>query len=225
MGNPTFPEGIAKLDNLLRPGTPLKLDILVSNDRQPAATAVKKAQHSYNFVYDDQAEVRKTFEHPINVNLTRVAKMRNSYVHAFVSAAGADGAWQGIQRGSGTLVKYINPPPERPKFDLMSGDQCPEHREATYGEDEKLARGIPFVQVRLVHDLLAYPHGYMQPIRDQTGKSWYVPQVFVDESWMTDDQLVKFNESENLFTAEITFDLMSGGRWRFQNHMMRSLKS
>jgi hypothetical protein len=222
---PTFPEGIQTLDNLIRPGTPLTLDIFVSNEKQPTNTAVKKAQHTYDFVYDDQAAVRKTFEHPIKVNLTRISKMKNSYVHAFVSLAGKDGSRQVIQRGSGTLVKYITPPEYRPKFDLMSGNICPEQREATYGEDEKLARGIPFVQVRLVHDDLAYPHGYMQPIKDHTGRHWYVPQVFVDESWMTDDQLVKFNESDNTFTAEITFDLMSGGRWRFQNHMMRSLKS
>ena len=31
---------------------------------------MKKAQHTYDFVYDDQAAVRKTFEHPIKVSIT-----------------------------------------------------------------------------------------------------------------------------------------------------------
>ena len=32
---PTFPEGIQTLDNLIRPGTPLTLDIFVSNEKSP----------------------------------------------------------------------------------------------------------------------------------------------------------------------------------------------
>ena len=31
---------------------------------------MKKAQHTYDFVYDDQVAVRKTFEHPIKVSST-----------------------------------------------------------------------------------------------------------------------------------------------------------
>ena len=42
----------------------------------------------------------------------------------------------------------------------------------------------------------------------------YHPQLFVDEFWMSDDQLIKLNATGNGFHAAISFDLMSSGEAR-----------
>jgi hypothetical protein len=37
-------------------------------------------------------------------------------------------------------------------------------------------------------------------------------------------QLIKLNRSDNSFSTDVSFDLMSAGRWRFQRHMEQSFK-
>merc|ERR1712032_407547 len=74
------------------------------------------------------------------------------------------------------------------------------------------------MEVRLVHDSLAYPDFMVGPRE-------YMPRAFVDEFWMTDDQLVRLNTSgTNEFEVEVHFNLMSSARWRFQQHMEFSLE-
>ena len=73
-----------------------------------------------------------------------------------------------------------------PRFVLPLGSRCSYHTasqdEVTYGRKHQVARGLPQLQVRLVYDEMRYPHWYIGP-RD------YYPQLFVDEFWMTDDQV------------------------------------
>lgn len=71
------------------------------------------------------------------------------------------------------------------------------------------------MQVRLVYDQTAYPYWYKNKP--------YLPQLYVDEFWMTDDQLVVLNSTGvNQWESEATFGLMSAARWRFQVHMQHS---
>ncbi|CAJ1429423.1 unnamed protein product [Effrenium voratum] len=74
------------------------------------------------------------------------------------------------------------------------------------------------MQVRLVYDRMHYPRPWKM--------DHYFPEMYVDEFWMTNDQLIKFNpDADDNFTAELHFDLMSAARWRFQRLMDMNLKN
>eukprot|EP00425_Heterocapsa_triquetra_P033231 CAMPEP_0195122258 /NCGR_PEP_ID=MMETSP0448-20130528/126044_1 /TAXON_ID=66468 /ORGANISM="Heterocapsa triquestra, Strain CCMP 448" /LENGTH=548 /DNA_ID=CAMNT_0040159743 /DNA_START=1 /DNA_END=1645 /DNA_ORIENTATION=- len=123
-----------------------------------------------------------------------------------------------VVTAKGGLVKDMKRPEVIDKYKLLSGEHCPETPEPRFGKDSQIGRGIPMMQVRLVFDTTAYPHWII-------GNSPYVPQVFVDEFWITNDQLVKLNTTgDNTWETEVHFGLMSAARWRFQNHMERSLE-
>jgi len=121
-----------------------------------------------------------------------------------------------VSRAKGSLIKKMKKPDVRPKFHLLTNALCPEEQEPSYGKKKThIARAIPQMQVRMVLDDTLYP------------KPWaygpYVPKLFVDEFWMTDDQLVKLNLTGiSTFSSEVHFGLMSAARWRFQQHMERS---
>eukprot|EP01051_Picozoa_sp_SAG22_P012342 SAG22_NODE_1274_length_4921_cov_4.998548_4_plen_124_part_00 len=78
---------------------------------------------------------------------------------------------------------------------------CPEPVETEYGRDRSndplIARGLPKLQIRLVYDETKYPPNWHR--RD------YYPQLFVDEFWLTDDQLIKLNQ--------VRCGAVTKGRW------------
>ena len=153
---------------------------------------------------------------PITVPAGLLSSSKNVYVYAEVREASTP-AGRPFASATGSLIKYSAPPDVPDKFHLLSGKRCEEHIERTYGTKQEVARGLPKLQIRLVYDEMRYPAYYIGP-RD------YHPQLFVDEFWMTDDQLIKLNESDNAFSSEVSFDMMSGGRWRFQRTMEQSLQ-
>jgi len=124
-------------------------------------------------------------------------------------------------RAKGGLVKSSSPGDVREKYHLPTGRSCPAPPQPNFGKPKKgvqnIAKGIPKMEVRLVFDTMAYPYWYYrQP---------YVPELYVDEFWMTDDQLVRLNATgHNAWASEVHFNLMSAPRWRFQRHMENALE-
>ena len=51
------------------------------------------------------------------------------YVHAFISKPTENGGKLTLGHGSGTVIKYITPPPLKRKFRLLTGDECPQEVE------------------------------------------------------------------------------------------------
>merc|ERR1719436_31930 len=111
----------------------------------------------------------------------------------------------------------MKPPEVRPKYHLPTNAHCPEDPEPAFGKNGHIGKGIPKMEVRLVFDTMAYPYPYM--------RGPYLPTMFVDEFWMTNDQLVKLNTTgTNTWESEVHFNLMGAARWRFQRHMEASLE-
>jgi len=126
-----------------------------------------------------------------------------------------------IAYAKGGIIKYIKPPVVPKKFKLISGEQCPEKNEISIkmGGKPKLVRGIPKMQLRYVVDQNEYPHWMYGSKED------FHVQVFVDEFWISDDQLITFNKTKtNNYDLLLTFDLMSMARYRFQRHMTYNLE-
>merc|ERR1719401_56356 len=97
-------------------------------------------------------------------------------------------------QAKGSVIKKMKKPEARPKFKLLENTQCPEEKEPYYGKKQThIGRGIPQMQVRMVFDDTLYPFQ----------KGGYYPKLFVDEFWMTDDQLVKLNNTgTSVFESE-----------------------
>eukprot|EP00933_Yihiella_yeosuensis_P034200 TRINITY_DN27714_c0_g1_i2.p1 TRINITY_DN27714_c0_g1~~TRINITY_DN27714_c0_g1_i2.p1 ORF type:complete len:463 (-),score=63.76 TRINITY_DN27714_c0_g1_i2:204-1592(-) len=124
-----------------------------------------------------------------------------------------------IAEAHGKVIKYSTMKPIPTKYWLLTGDVCDDGAEKAYGTKRKplTARGVPQMQIRLVYDRTLYPRPWMyQP---------YLPMMYVDEFWLTDDQLIKFNRTgESNFDVQMHFGLMTAARWRFQRMMDRSFE-
>lgn len=132
-----------------------------------------------------------------------------------------------------------------PVWEAAQDQYCPEKKEPIYAKksyDHKadaektewfVVRGLPKLQLKLVFDEDEYPWWFFE--RDSSG---YLPQTVVDNFWLTDDQLTKFDAlkkeeeggkalSEQFlhFNASFRFDLMSSARWRFQHTMEERLQA
>ncbi|CAD7922798.1 unnamed protein product [Amoebophrya sp. A25] len=94
-------------------------------------------------------------------------------------------------------------------------------------------RGLPKIQLRLVYDEDRYPWQYLFPSRPSS--NGYFPAAFVDEFWLTDDQLIEFDmeeaektatvDSAVQFNTSLYFELMSSARWRFQHVMEERIEA
>ena len=96
------------------------------------------------------------------------------FTHDEISEQGADPK-RHFAAAKGNFVKYTKQPELIPKWKLLSGEQCEEHVEKTYGKNREVARGLPQLQIRLVYDEMRYPQHYLGSARE------YYPQLFVDE--------------------------------------------
>jgi hypothetical protein len=213
---------ITKFNNRIRPGTRLRAQIFVSDKNRPPPKNSEPAWE-FEFPYDWNGFESQSKSMKVTVPPGLLDKEQNVRLYAYVGFAApagkADKAGKALDHfaeSTGGFIKYTKEPEEVPKYKLLSGERCEEHVEPLYGRKQQVARGLPKLQVRLVYDETRYPSNWM--------RQDYYPNLFVDEFWMTDDQLIKLNATENAFEPEVSFDLMSSGRWRFQHQMEASFK-
>jgi hypothetical protein len=214
---PTFPDidsrtnsYLAKYGNAIEAGDTLHAKLWVSEEAWPQT----KPLAEFDFVYDWDSF--KPFS--ITVNATATKKKLLSERTVLLSAAVYHEKTGQVSRAKGSLIKKMKKPDVRPKYTLLNNALCPETEEPFVGKKKThIGRGIPQMQVRLVLDHTLYPPPWAH--------GPYVPKLFVDEFWMTDDQLVTLNTTgTNNFSSEVHFDLMSAPRWRFQRHMEMSFE-
>mmetsp|Transcript_18367 Transcript_18367/g.53373 ORF Transcript_18367/g.53373 Transcript_18367/m.53373 type:complete len:556 (+) Transcript_18367:31-1698(+) len=203
--DPNTHEFVTKHGNVFRTGDNLTAKIWVGTTAWPP----KKAPLAeFDFQYDWDGF--KVPSHKLNASITQAQLKKGTNMLLSVEVKHVESGR--IIRAKGGLVKQMKQPEVPVKMKLLNRTVCPEQEEPTFGKRTQIGRGIPQMQVRLVYDQTAYPH----PMAD----SAYVPRLFVDEFWMTNDQLVKLNMTgSNDFESEVHFGLMSAARWRFQRHM------
>lgn len=202
---------IPKHGNVFQIGDTLQAKLWVDHRPWPAQ---KKPLVEFDFVYEWDGF--KAVSREVNASVTHeeLARGQNTILSAEVFHAKSGR----VVRAQGGLVKHIEPTNSVTKFKLLQGEVCKEPDEPKFGgtrrSGPRIARGIPQMQVRLVYDDTMYPT--RQP---------YVPALFVDEFWLTNEQLVKLNVSgASNFGSQIDFSLMGIARYRFQAHMERSLE-
>lgn len=219
---PVFPEFdenhhyLEKFSNRLAIGEQLRVKVYVSEGKS-APIIPKDAKPNWKFKtkYDEDEFVPMMNITTAFVTQSALEKTSNVWLTARLF----DEKGQRIGQAQGKMIKYSKQKPVPTKYWLMTGEECDEGLEKTYGSKKKpmTARGIPQMQIRLVYDRTHYPRGWMY--QD------YYPAMYVDEFWMTDDQLIKFNRTgDNSFKVEMHFGLMSAARHRFQNMMEHSFK-
>eukprot|EP00397_Hematodinium_sp_SG-2012_P023341 GEMP01024242.1.p1 GENE.GEMP01024242.1~~GEMP01024242.1.p1 ORF type:complete len:577 (+),score=61.66 GEMP01024242.1:18-1748(+) len=218
LSHPTFPEfdhmgrRVETFGSRVSPGTPLNLKVYLSEDTIDINKHTPIWDKDFAYDWDTFQAVETTV--PISISQQLMETSKNLHLWALVFSG--DGQ-EVLTHSKGSVVKYITPPPITPKFKLLSGTECPAHEEKKYGKKKEFARGIPKMQLRFVDDQTKYPAtwGYTKP---------YVSPIFVDEFWLTDDQLVKLNATGvNKFDLLLHFDLMSSARWHFQRQMSARL--
>jgi len=201
--------------NAIEIGTPLKLRTYLTEGTRQIQLGKDKAMWEVDFKYEWDNFESKDTTIPISVDKKLLDGKKPINVWGLIF----DKDEEVIAHAKGSVIKYINAPPVVRKYDLLRNKECPRDEEKQYGTTKpKVARGIPKIQLRYVHDETEYPSywGYNRP---------YHSNIFVDEFWLSDDQLVKFNTTgTNKFDALLHFDLMSAARWRFQNNMERTLE-
>lgn len=201
---------ISKHGNVINVGDKLSAKLWVGKEAWPRK---QEPIAEFDFVYDWDSFKSVSRKAPVNLTQAMLEKGKSMILSAEVVHKETNR----MSRAKGDVVKSIKRPEVRPKYKLLSGSLCPEEQEPSFGKkkNKKIGRGIPQMQVRMVYDTTLYPN-YM--VREP-----YIPRLFVDEFWMTDDQLVKLNATgSNLFETDVTFGLMSSPRWRFQTHMEHS---
>jgi len=211
---PTFPEidprthtHIPKNGNEFRQGDELIAKFWVGTQAWPSKEAPIA---EFELQYDWDSFVHEPLRIPVNITKAQLKKGTNILLSTEVKNKRTGG----VVRAKGGLIKAIKPPDEFPKYKLMTRTLCPAVKEPAFGR-KHIGRGIPKMQVRLVYDQMSYPN-YIMP-------SPYKPGLFVDEFWLTNDQLVTLNSSSlNAFDSEVQLGLMSAPRWRFQQHMEAS---
>lgn len=201
---------LTKYMNMFRPGDNLTAKLWVDKVAWPTRKP-PLAEFTFRYQWDSfVAESRK-----VNASITQEQLERGQSVLLSVEVKHQESNQKA--RAKASLVKALKPPALRPKYRLLTGDLCPEVDEPKFGSKPgHIARGIPMMQVRLVFDTTAYPPPY--------ARGPYLPPVFVDEFWMTNDQLVTLNTSgTNTWESEVHFSLMGVARWNFQRHMENGL--
>jgi len=202
--------------NAIDVGTPLKLRTYLIEGSQDIRLGRDKPMWEVDFKYEWDSFESKEITLPITVDKKILERNKPVNVWGLVFDKNEDV----VAHAKGSVIKYINPPPIVNKYHLLSNKECPRDDEKLYGGSKtpKVARGVPKLQLRYVHDTMKYPeyYGYNSP---------YHSNIFVDEFWLDDSQLVKFNSTgTNKFETLLHFDLMSSARWRFQNHVTRTLE-
>jgi len=220
---PTFAEFdenhnyVQKYSNRVPKGDSLTLKVYLKEGKsQPTIARDAVPTWTTTFTYDDEEFKPSKTESVANVSQTLLEGSKNLWLVARLLTKDGERFAADVHGG---MIKYTKEKPVPTKYWMLKGDVCDEGREKTYGTKKQpmTARGIPMMQVRLVYDRTHYP----RPWRYQD----YYPNLFVDEFWMTDDQLIKFNTTgENSFGVDIHFDLMTAARWRFQ-HMMEQFSN
>mmetsp|Transcript_99271 Transcript_99271/g.262085 ORF Transcript_99271/g.262085 Transcript_99271/m.262085 type:complete len:581 (+) Transcript_99271:85-1827(+) len=215
---PKFPEMdpvthsfVTKHQNIFREGDRLKAKLWVDKSAWP-----NKKPPLAEFEFDYEWEGFKTVSRTVNASITDAQLVKGE--NMLLSAEVLHEKSGRVVRAKGGLVKAMATPEVRLKYRLLSGAQCPEEPEPGFGnKGTHIARGIPMMQVRLVFDDTAYPTPW--------ARSPWTPPLFVDEFWLTNDQLVKLNHTgANIWESQVQFELMGVARWRFQQHMERSLE-
>lgn len=199
---------LEKFGNVIQTGDTLHTKLWVSQEAFPRSAPLAE----FDFIYDWDSFV--PFSTKMLVNATKAQLLKG---HAAILSAEVTHKETGsVSRAKGSMIKKMKKPDVRAKFTLLNGSLCPEDEEPFWGKKKThIGRGIPFMQVRMVQDNTLYPRPW--------ANGPYVPKLFVDEFWLTDDQLVKLNlTGTNKFESEVHFGLMSSARWRFQQHMERS---
>ncbi|CAE7340402.1 cnrB [Symbiodinium sp. CCMP2456] len=219
---PTFPDFDAnhnylqKYQNRIERGEFLTLNVFIKESKsQPTVPRDAKPDWTVRFPYDDEDFEPSSTSIPVNVTDKMLTKKRNVWVTARLLTERGDR----IAEAHGGVVKYDKMKEETTKYWLLSGEICEDSTERKYGSSKEplTARGIPKMQVRLVYDRTHYPRPWKY--------DHYYPTMYVDEFWMTNDQLIKFKTTgDDNFTTEIHFGLMSAARWRFQHTMEHSIK-
>eukprot|EP00931_Biecheleriopsis_adriatica_P041800 TRINITY_DN23847_c0_g1_i1.p1 TRINITY_DN23847_c0_g1~~TRINITY_DN23847_c0_g1_i1.p1 ORF type:complete len:606 (-),score=119.80 TRINITY_DN23847_c0_g1_i1:26-1798(-) len=217
---PTFPEYDAnhryleKFTNRLELGQELSLNVYVKQSKsQPTIARDATPDWSIDFKYDSEDFVPSSSSVVANVSQKLLEANKNIWLTGRLLTKKGER----IGEAHGKMIKYSKMKPVPTKYWLLAGDVCDEGLEKAYGTKSKpmTARGIPQMQIRLVFDRTHYPRPWKY--------DHYYPAMYVDEFWMTDDQLIKFNRTgTNNFDVEMHFGLMSAARWRFQNMMEHS---
>jgi len=209
--DPRTHEFIPRHHNVIQVGDNLTAKVWVGTTAWP----VKKAPLAeFQFVYDwDQFQAQSQ---TVNATITQAQLKKGTNMLLSVEIKHQKSGR--TTRAQGGMVKQMKLPEVSDKFSLLNGSICPEAPEPEFGKRNYIGRGIPQMQVRLVFDTTAYPNWMVD--------GPYLPRLFVDEFWMTNDQLVKLNTTgKNSFESEVHMGLMSAARWRFQRHMEHSFEA
>lgn len=205
---------VEKFTNKLPIGDPLTVRLYLSTGTRASAARDAVPHWTYKFKYDqDDFDPGETVV-MANVSEKLLSKKQNLWLTARI------GTEEGLVFGEahGQIVKYSKQK-QTILYWLLSGNVC-EDGEKVYGtkKEPMVARGIPKIQVRLVYDRTAYPPPWK--------RQHYYPMLYVDEFWLTDDQLIKFNATaQNQFPVDVHFGLMSAPRWRFQFMMEHQIEA
>jgi hypothetical protein len=199
---------MTKYGNTFKKGDECHVKLWVSPREFPREPPLAEFDFRYDF------DEFKPFSNKFNTSISKDQLRKGNTVH--LSSEVLHKETGTTIRAKGSVVKKMKTPEVRPKYHLLKNELCPEDEEPSWGKKKThIGRGLPKMQVRMVMDDTFYPAGMLQ--------GPYLPKMFVDEFWLTDDQLVKLNSSgESKWESEAHFGLMSAARWRFQTHMERS---
>jgi len=214
---PSFPEvdeagrPMKLFKNRIRPGQLLTGQLFMSQNSANIA-ADREPDHQFQFAYEHNATA--SFDLEVDVSKAHLAKLGDTFLTARIVTEKGNV----VSVASSKMIKYKEPPPVVITYKLLTQQECPAIVEPHYGDtrDPKIARGLPKMQVRLVYDETKYPPTWK--------RGNYVPQLFVDELWLTADQLIKLGENVTSYNTTVMFDLMSSARWRFQQNMEQGVK-
>lgn len=219
---PTFPDidprtqqFIPKHGNIFNEGDALRAKLWVDKSAWPQKVS-PFVEFEFNYTWEGFESVSKLAN--ASISQAQISKGENVFLSAEVLHIDTGR----IIRAKGDLLKGIDPPEKKATYHLLTGEECPSVPEPFLGKPTKrkskrgpkIARAMPMMQVRLVVDFSRYP------IREP-----YLPALFVDEFWLTNDQLIKLNTTGmNTFSSQIEFNLMGIARHRFQSQMQRNLE-
>eukprot|EP00658_Telonema_sp_P-2_P013171 TRINITY_DN14993_c0_g4_i1.p1 TRINITY_DN14993_c0_g4~~TRINITY_DN14993_c0_g4_i1.p1 ORF type:complete len:529 (+),score=107.06 TRINITY_DN14993_c0_g4_i1:57-1643(+) len=212
---PTFPEFDSHHRPLKRHGPVIHDQSNMSVQLSVSRDGSRKSTHlaTRDFVYG--WEDFQGFEIPLTVNVSRSLLSTSPDANVWLKATVVGMNQKPVAVAKAKLLKYLPRPTVRPKRHLLSGEICPEPLE--FGRSGgRVVRGLPQIKVELVHDLTQYPQPW--------ANGPYLPQLYADEFWVTNDALVTLNGTEDdSFETVVSFNLMPAARWRFQLHMEQAL--
>eukprot|EP00927_Polykrikos_kofoidii_P059776 TRINITY_DN54911_c0_g1_i1.p1 TRINITY_DN54911_c0_g1~~TRINITY_DN54911_c0_g1_i1.p1 ORF type:complete len:781 (+),score=108.14 TRINITY_DN54911_c0_g1_i1:281-2623(+) len=161
--------------------------------------------------YDWETFGLKTERVNITVTQEEFRTLQNTSLYAEVLHA-ASGK---TARAYTSVLKSLPKPTPEVKYSLLTQSVCPEHEEPSFGHG-RIARGVSEIQMYLVFDTTQYP--------DSVTHGPYVPRLFVDEFWLTPNQLVTLNATgANTFELSVHLGLMSPERRHLRRHLESAL--